>query len=205
MLSGILRVLIVGLLLLVVAMLWLPRPSAPVEAATVFPEGLPVPDFALTDERGTPFTLEDLRGRYTWLFFGFTNCPDVCPLTLKILADARADVVARNAALDPAVVFVSVDPQRDTPERIGAYLDGFDSEFRGITGADAALEPLLTKLGVTVEKHAHGGENYNVVHNPHVYLIGPDATWIAVSSTPHVAATLATDYIKIRRRYRSTS
>ncbi len=205
MLSGILRVLIVGLLLLVAAMLWLPRPGAPVETATVFPEGLPVPDFALTDTAGARFGLEDFRGRYTWVFFGFTNCPDVCPITLKILADARADVVARNPALDPEVVFVSVDPQRDSPERIRAYLNGFDPEFRGVTGADAALEPLLTKLGVAVEKHAHGGDSYNVVHNPHVYLIGPDATWIAVSGTPHVAATLASDYIKIRRRYRSTS
>jgi protein SCO1/2 len=203
MLSGMLRVLIVGLVLLVAVMLARPRPGAAVESATVFPEGLPVPQIALTDQAGREFTLEDFRGRFTWLFFGFTNCPDICPLTLQVLADARAQVVARNAALDPQVVFVSVDPSRDSPERIAAYLRSFDPDFRGVTAPDAALAPLLAKLGVTVEQHAHGADSYNVVHNPHVYLIGPDATWIAVSSTPHVAATLASDYVKIRRRYRA--
>jgi protein SCO1/2 len=205
MLSGMLRVLIVGLVLLVAVMLALPRPGEPVEVATVFPEGMALPDFRLADARGAEFTVDDFRGRFTWVFFGFTNCPDVCPLTLQVLAEARAAVLARNAAFDPAVVFVSVDPNRDSAERIAAYVKSFDPDFRGVTGPDAALAPLLTKLGVTVEKHAHGGESYNVVHNPHVYLIGPDATWIAVSGTPHVAATIASDYVKIRRRYRPPS
>ena len=65
----------------------------------------------------------------------------------------------------PRVLFVSVDPNRDTPERIAAYLNGFDPEFAGVTASDAELAPLLTALGVAVEKHEHGGANYNVVHN----------------------------------------
>jgi protein SCO1/2 len=201
MLSGMLRILVVGLVLLVAIFVALPRRSEPVEAATVFPEALPVPEFALAGPGGT-FTRDDLRGRFTWMFFGFTHCPDICPITLKVLADARAELVARNAALVPEVVFVSVDPGRDSPERIAAYLASFDPAFRGVTGSEAALAPLLGALGVAAEKHTHGGESYSVIHNPHVYLIGPDAAWIAVSGTPHVATTLASDYLKIRRLYR---
>lgn len=199
MLSGMLRVLIVGLVLLVAIMVALRPRVGPVENATVFPEPLPVPEFALTDQTGAAFTPEDLRGRYTWMFFGFTNCPDVCPITLNLLAQARAALQERNPAVVPEVVFVSVDPARDSAERIAAYVSSFDPAFRGVRGSDAELGPLLAKLGVAVQKHAHGGDNYNVVHNPHVYLIGPDGSWIAVSSPPHTPETLASDYVKIRR------
>ena len=103
----------------------------------------------------------------------------------------------------PQVVFVSVDPSRDTPEKIAAYLQNFDGAFVGLTAADARLAPLLKTLGVTVQKHQHGGENYTVVHNSTVYVIGPDAELIAVSSGPHEAATIAADYLKIRQRYQA--
>jgi protein SCO1/2 len=100
---------------------------------------------------------------------------------------------------------VSVDPHRDTPQRIAAYLGGFDAEFVGATAPDAALKPLLDMLGVAVQKHEHGGEHYNMVHNSAIYFLGPDANWIAVSTGPHEPATLAADFLKIRQRYRPAS
>jgi protein SCO1 len=203
MLSGMLRVLVVGLVLLVAVMWMLPRNLSNVQTAvaTVLPEPQALPEFELTDQHGAAFRNDDLEDKFTLLFFGFTNCPDVCPLTLKTLADARAEMLKRGAEHAPQVVFVSVDPDRDSAERIARYLGNFDAAFRGATGPDHALAPLLAKLGVAVEKHVHGGESYNVVHNSTVYLIGPDAKWLAVSSAPHDAATLAEDYAKIRRRY----
>jgi protein SCO1/2 len=201
-----LRILVVGLVVLVAAMFLLPRGNrgAPPQTATMFEQTLPLPDVQLIDQAGQEFGLAELRGDFSLLFFGFTNCPDVCPLTLKVLADARAEIATRAPRFTPRVVFVSVDPSRDTPETIAAYLRNFDSEFVGVTATDARLEPLLRTLGVSVQKHQHGGANYTVVHNSTVYVIGPQAELIAVSSGPHDPATIAADYLKIRQRYQAT-
>lgn len=200
-----LRVLVVALVVLVAAIVWRPsadRIAAP-SVATILPAQRELPDVAFVDQNGSAFHLASMRGRFTWLFFGFTNCPDICPLTLKSLADARAAIAARAPATTPKVVFVSVDQNRDTPERIAEYLSHFDSEFIGVTASEADLAPLLKTLGVTVEKHDHGGGAYTVVHNPTLYVLGPGADWIALSRGPQDAATLAADYPLIRARYRS--
>jgi protein SCO1 len=200
-----LRILVIGLVVLVAAMFLLPRGQrgTPPQAATVLPESRALPDVQLVDQLGQPLSFDSLRGDFTLLFFGFTNCPDVCPLTLKVLADARAEVARRAPKATPRVLFVSVDPHRDTPERIAAYLKNFDQEFIGATAPDEQLKPLLETLGVAVQKHEHGGEQYNVMHNSAVYVLGPDAKWIAVSTGPHEPAILAADYLKIRQRYRA--
>ncbi|HEX5046687.1 MAG TPA: SCO family protein [Gammaproteobacteria bacterium] len=200
-----LRVLVVALVVLVAAIVW--RPSAdrvrPPSVATILPERVQLPDVPFVDQKGAPFHLASLRGNYTWLFFGFTNCPDICPLTLKTLADARAALAARAPLTTPKVVFVSVDQARDTPERIAEYLSHFDPEFVGVTATEADLAPLLKKLGVTVEKHDHGGGAYTVVHNSTLYVLGPAGEWIALSRGPQDAAALEADYPLIRLRYRS--
>jgi protein SCO1/2 len=99
------------------------------------------------------------------------------------------------------VLFVSVDPNRDTPERIAAYLNGFDPEFAGVTAPDADLAPLLAALGVAVEKHEHGGANYNVVHNSAIYVLDRNADWIAVSTAPHDPKIVASDFLRLRQRH----
>jgi protein SCO1/2 len=200
-----LRILVVALVVLVAAILWRPsadRTAAPSDA-TILPAKLALPDVPFVDQRGRAFHLASLRGNFTWLFFGFTNCPDICPLTLKTLADARAAIAARAPATTPKVLFVSVDPTRDTPERITDYLSHFDPDFIGVTATEADLAPLLKMLGVTVEKHDHGGGAYTVVHNPTLYVLGPDTEWIALSSGPQDGAKLLADYPLIRARYRS--
>src|SRR5687768_14121154 len=124
-----LRILVVALVVLVAAMFLLPRGQrgAAPQTATVLPEPRPLPDVRFVDKSGREAHLRDLEGNFTLLFFGFTNCPDVCPLTLSLLAEVRADIASRAPRLIPQVLFVSVDPNRDTPERIAAYLNGFDS------------------------------------------------------------------------------
>lgn len=198
-----LRILVVGLIVLVAAMFLLPRGERgmPPQTATLLPEPRVLADVPFVDTSGEPRRFVDLHGDYTLLFFGFTNCPDVCPLTLKMLADARAEIVRRAPRLAPRVLFVSVDPNRDSPERIGAYLQAFDPTFEGVTASDAELEPLLDALGVGVEKHSHGGESYNVVHNSAIYVLDPNARWIAVSTGPHDPAVVATDFLRIRQRH----
>ena len=203
MLGGLLRILVVGLVVLVATMFLLPRAQRgePPQTATVLPEPRPLADVRFVDEAGREAHLGDFKGDFTLLFFGFTNCPDVCPLTLSLLAQVRADVASRAPRLTPRVLFVSVDPHRDTPERIAAYLDGFDPEFVGVTAPDAELAPLLQALGVAVEKHEHGGANYNVVHNSAIYVLDPNAEWIAVTTGPHDPKVVASDYLRIRQRH----
>lgn len=198
-----LRILVVSLVVLVAAMFLLPRGQrgAPPEVATVLPDARPLADIRFVDTSGAPRRLAELRGDYTLLFFGFTHCPDVCPLTLKVLADARAEILRRAPQLAPRVLLVSVDPNRDTPERIGTYLAAFDPAFEGVTASDAELAPLLAALGVAVEKHSHGGESYSVVHNSAIYVLDPNAQWIAVSTGPHDPAVVATDFLRIRQRH----
>jgi protein SCO1/2 len=198
-----LRILVVGLVVLVAAMFLLPRGErgAPPQTATVLPEARALADVRFVDTGGMPRQLSELRGEYTLVFFGFTNCPDVCPLTLQLLAAARAEILRRAPRLAPRVLFVSVDPSRDTPERIDSYLRAFDPAFEGVTASDAELAPLLATLGVGVEKHSHGGESYNVVHNSAIYVLDPNAEWIAVSTGPHDPVVVATDFLRIRQRH----
>jgi protein SCO1/2 len=200
-----LRILIVVLVLLVAAMFVLPRGQrgAAPQNATELPQPTPLADVRFVDKSGREAHLSDFKGDFTLLFFGFTNCPDVCPLTLAMLAQVRADIAQRAPRFTPRVLFVSVDPGRDTPERIAAYLNGFDAEFAGVTAPDAALAPLLMQLGVAVEKqHDHsGGGNYNVVHNSAIYVLDPNAEWIAVSTGPHDPKVFASDYLRLRQRH----
>jgi protein SCO1/2 len=198
-----LRILVVALVVLVAAMFLLPRAQRgePPQTATVLPEPRPLADVRFLDKSGRQTHLRDYQGDFTLLFFGFTNCPDVCPLTLSLLAEVRAEVARRAPRWTPRVLFVSVDPNRDTPERIAAYLNGFDPEFAGVTATDAELEPLLAALGVAVERHAHDGDNYNVVHNSAIYILDPNAEWIAVSTGPHDPKVVASDYLRIRQRH----
>ncbi len=197
-----LRVLVVGLVVLVATMFLIPRGErGPLQAATLLPEPRTLPDVALVDSQGQPLHLRELHGQYTLLFFGFTNCPDVCPLTLKALADARAELARRAPRIvPPRVIFVSVDPRGDSAARIATYVAQFDATFVGATAPDRVLEPLLTALGVTVEKHAHGDGAYNVMHSATVYVLNPDAEWIAVVNGPHDPVVVAGDYLKIRQR-----
>lgn len=202
MIGGLLRVLIIALVLLVAALMLFPRPAElpgnggpATEAATVLPERRELPDVALVDHNGEPFRLAQLGGRPAFVFFGFTNCPDICPLTLAVIARAVDELRAVDGAAAPQVLFVSVDPARDTPERIAAYVTAFDERFIGVTAEEAGLAPLLEALSVTVHKQEVDGERYNVVHNGTVYVLDSAGRWAALfGGSSHRAETLVNDY-----------
>jgi len=200
-----LRILVIALVALVAAMLLLPRPGdvgPAIKVATVLDAPRPLPPVMLTDNHGQPLSLNDLTGRDTLVFFGFTNCPDICPLTLAVLAEAMNQLRTNRPDTAPQVLFVSVDPARDSPERISAYLSAFDAEFIGATAADDTLAPLLTALGVTVHKQAdETGAVYNVVHNGTIYVLDDSANWIALfGGSTHRAEDLVGDYLGLRAR-----
>ncbi|MGD8339423.1 MAG: SCO family protein [Gammaproteobacteria bacterium] len=199
-----LRILVVALVALVAAMLLLPRPSElvpPIEVATVLDEARPLPDVILTNQHRQLLRKDDLTGRDTLVFFGFTNCPDICPLTLAVIAEAMDQLRDALPESAPQVLFVSVDPARDSPERIAAYLGAFDDQFIGATADEATLAPLLSALGVSVHKQVQDDGVYNVVHNGTIYVLDESADWIALfGGSSHSAETLVNDYLGLRAR-----
>lgn len=168
-------------------------PAGPAQAL-VLTQPRPLPDFGLIDHRSEAFGPARLRGRWTFLFFGFTHCPDVCPTTLQTLAAARNALDELPARDRPAVVMVSVDPGRDTPAQLAGYVPYFHPEFEGVTGPTAALEPLTTALGVAYSHTPAADGGYTVDHTAAIFLIDPAGRLAAVFGTPHSSDRIAGDY-----------
>jgi protein SCO1/2 len=127
-----------------------------------------VPEIALVSSHGGTLSLARYRGKVVLLEFGFTNCPQVCPMTLATLAQARRQLGAEASKVQ--VVFVTVDPQRDDAARMRAYLKGFDPTFVGGTGTPAQLAAVRARYGATAQRKAVG-DSYTVGHSSSVYLI----------------------------------
>ncbi|MEJ2173154.1 MAG: SCO family protein [Woeseiaceae bacterium] len=163
------------------------------KTATVLPSPAELPEFILFDQAGRPFRRDDLAGDWNLVFFGFTQCPDICPLTLQVLSSARQQLIASGRAPAPRIVFVSVDPERDTPEIIDQYLGHFDPDAVGITGNDDELRNLTGGLGIFFQKSALSDENYSVDHSAVVLLIDPQARFHAVFSAPHAVENFVHD------------
>lgn len=201
MIGAMLRVLVIGLVLLVGVMFAttsLRRPLPSPLQASYFETPLELPAFNLDSTAGEAFSRNDLRGQFSFMFFGFTNCPDICPITLATLAQAFAEL-DNEVAQVPEVVFVSVDPNRDTTDAIAAYLRNFDERFTGITGSRRNLDPLLRTLGVSVMVHEFPDQpSYTVTHNGTIYMIGPDAELVATIDGSASASDIATDFRRVR-------
>jgi protein SCO1/2 len=172
-------------------------------AASVLSVPRLLPSFALTDHEGQPFDESRLEGHWSFLYFGYTFCPDVCPITLVNLRDVRELLEARGGAhaLDGVqFVFVSVDPERDTPERLAEFVPYFHADFIGVTGAANELERLTAALGIHHAKAEGGSErDYLVDHSTAVMLIDPQRRLHAVFSRPHDPDAIAAAFLKIRR------
>ena len=166
----------------------------------LWPDPPALPEFTLTDQRGEPFGLDRLKGRWSFLFFGFTHCPDVCPTTLSMLAKVSRELEPDDGpGGDPQFVFVSVDPARDTPARLGEYVAYFDPDFLGVSGPDSALQPLARQLGIFVRRDAPDADgNYLVAHGAAVLLVDPQGRFVGVFQAPHDPVAIATSYRLIR-------
>lgn len=137
-------------------------------------------DFTLTAENGERVTAADFRGRYMLAFFGFTNCPDVCPMTLQRIADALAAAPELKQKVTP--VLFSVDPERDTPEKLKDYVGYFGPEFRGLTGTPAEIGAVLKAYGVYAKKVPleNSALGYTMDHSSFIYLFDADGVFKTV-------------------------
>lgn len=148
--------------------------------------------FELVSHTGAPFRPADLQGRWTLWFFGFTHCPDVCPMTLTAL-NQTDQLLAEAGAARPDILMVSVDPARDTPELLAAYVPFFNPAFTGVTGDAGQIRILTERLGIIVQYVAMAGDDYTVDHGTSMMLVGPDGMVHAVLPSPHDPQTLARD------------
>jgi protein SCO1/2 len=150
--------------------------------------------FALTDQNGQPTTDASLHGKFALLYFGYTNCPDVCPTTLAIVANAMKDIGARAA--DLTVVFITVDPARDTPKVLKAYLGAFSPRFVGLTGSAAAIKKVATEYHVYYAKQPPKDGGYEVNHSSEMYLLNPRGALVNIYDPGTDEKTLVADLDK---------
>jgi protein SCO1 len=177
------------------AALWLRAPPLELASGTVLPEPRKIEPFALTDQQGRTLDAAALDGRWTLLFTGFTHCPDICPTTLATLAELDE----RLGAHAPRFLFVSVDPERDTPERIAAYLAHFDPDLVGATGSRDAIESFTRGLGLAQVRNPGVGNEYTVDHSAALVLIDPRVRYAGYFRPPFNMDALAADLARLPR------
>ncbi len=142
--------------------------------AYVFDQPRIIEPFDLIDQDGKEFTLAQLQGKWSLLFFGYTYCPDICPTTLSDLKKFKVMLADTPWEEDTRVVLVSVDPARDTPEKLGEYVRYFDPEFIGVTGEFMALQKLAANVNAAfIKTMSEDGTSYQIDHTSNIVLVNP--------------------------------
>jgi protein SCO1/2 len=167
------------------------------ERATVFPAPRALPALDLVDQDGNPLGPHFFDGPWTLVFFGFTQCPDICPTTLAVLAQAGRQLTDLPLAEQPRVLLVSVDPERDTPERLAAYVRFFDPAFLGATGSLESIAATAAAFGVPYAKVSMPDGGYTMDHGSGIFVVSPAGGIVAYLSAPHDAGVIARDYRKV--------
>lgn len=152
--------------------------------------------FELQDVEGQPITQDVFDDTWSLVFFGFTHCPDVCPITLHVMKDVVTKLEEQQQT-PPQIVFVSVDPVRDTAEIMKEYIGYFDEEFVGITGDVNQVHSLTSSLGIVASftANADDPENYGVDHTASLLLVDPQRRVRAKVTPPHDASKIIADFL----------
>ena len=179
--------------------------GTPVELATGSYISPPraLPDFSLIDHHGQTFGNSKLRGSWSMMFFGYTNCPEFCPSTLTTLAAMEQRLRAAAAPLRPRVIFVSVDAKRDTPAQLAQYVPNFDPDFVGLTAVDQShIAAVAAKLGVGIMITPKADGSYNVDHSTALFVLNPDGRLTALLTGPYTVEALLADFQRIVAAHR---
>lgn len=175
------------------------QPERPEISGFAFPEPIALADVNLIDENEGALTKEFFTGEWTFIYVGYTFCPDACPISLNTLSQMYAGLGEQGAADNVKALLVSVDPDRDTPERLKEYVKYFNTNFIGATGTADNLASFAKQISAvySVPKD-RSQQNYLVDHSSSIVLINPDAEVHAIFTPPQKADLLADDYIKLR-------
>jgi protein SCO1/2 len=161
-----------------------------------FPERRPLAEFILVDDEKGVFDLKSLEAKWSFIFFGFMYCPDICPTTLYDLSQVKREMMAQGVVeQDIQFVFISVDPARDKAAQIQRYVQYFDPSFLGATGSIGQLTNLTRQLGAPFRAEPATSENvYEVTHSSAVYIVDPLAQYTGVISPPFVPKDIASQF-----------
>lgn len=171
-----------------------PQQADPVALADagiiLLPQSRALPALSLTDENGRPQAVDQLKGRWTLLFFGYTFCPDICPTTLAELRQVRSQLPP-DALARLQVTMVSIDPARDTPAQLKQYLGYYNAGYNGLTGELADIQALANAVSIPFIPGDTSQEHYTVDHSGNLALIGPDGRQRGFLRAPLNPAKLA--------------
>ncbi len=161
-----------------------------------------LPEFELLDHSRKKLTRAQMQGKWSLLFFGYTHCPDICPISLQMLADMVKAIDDPHVTKALQVYFISVDPERDQPELLADYVTYFNSEFKGATAPIEQLTPLTRSLGIAhaFRNKSEGSLAYDVDHSSAIVLINPQAEYAGLFGAPQDALAMARDMTIIIER-----
>ena len=154
----------------------------------------------LMDHRGDAFGEEQLRGQWNMVFFGFTHCPDVCPAALSAFRQLSLRLAAGGEEEGLRCLMVTVDPGRDTPQRLAEWLGQYGENVVGLTGPAKSIRQLARDFGVPYQKMPHDGPHYDMSHGTNIFLVGPDNRRYGFARPPHGPLRLERIYRAFRTR-----
>ncbi len=156
-------------------------------------------EFSLQDHNNNPIDSALFKDKWSLLFFGYTYCPDICPLTMASLNQFYGLLEdSGEYTEDTQIIMVSVDPQRDTPEKLSEYIGFFNNDFIGLRGEYINIFTFASQLNIAFAYEPGGGEDYLVSHNGEIVLINPDGQYHGFFKVPHDPEKMAVNYAAVR-------
>ena len=179
--------------------------KTPVIQGAILPIARSIKDIQLQSLNNQSFTVKDFRGKWSIVFVGYTNCPDVCPNTLSVLNQVDK-LMKEQGMVSPGIIFISIDPQRDKIDLIDQYVKYFNNDFIGITGDESNLASITRQMSVVYAKApgADGtmdGDNYLMDHSSSLVLLNPDAKVQSILSAPHTPMQIIDSIIRSQVYY----
>lgn len=172
------------------------------KSGILLPTPKALPAATLLDQHGQPFTIDNFKGYWNLVFFGFTHCPDICPTTLQQLSQIKQTLSDNDQWGNYRIVFVSVDPERDTPDKVKHYASFFDKDLVGLTGDKDQVLEFAKNLGIiAVKTDVNESGGYNVDHGASVIMLNPKAQWAGVISAPINTDELTADLALLLTHY----
>ena len=175
----------------------------------LFPRPKPIKEFQLTDDNGQPFKRQRLRNKWTFIYYGYTNCPDVCPMTTSLLNTVYESLKQHpDIQSNTQVIFISVDPVRDTPQMLHSYITYFNKTFGAAVGSEEQLDKLTLQMNAKhqllySEHYVTHEKRIRVMHDSAIYLIDPQARLYAVFTPPHSPELVRNRYLSIRDEFQA--
>ncbi len=178
------------------------NPITPAVSNTGLEQAPLLPKFHLKDGQGRPFSNANLKGHFSLLFFGYTHCQGICPLTMNLLAQLYVQLKSEKLPL-PQVIFITLDPTRDTPNIVSRYVKVFNPTFIGATGPLSRIKQLSKQMGVVyiqAQQNKSDQNNYQIDHSGALYLVNPEEKLIALFSPPLDQANIKKNYAMLVRQ-----